>query len=58
LTRAVGAEVAVPDPAVFEAMTVTRMVDPTCADAGVKLAPVAPPSAEHEAPEESHCCHW
>lgn len=42
MTTGVAAEVAVAEPALFEAVTVTRMVEPTSAEAAAYVAAVAP----------------
>ena len=42
VTTAVAAEVAVAEPAMFEAVTVTRMVEPASAEAAAYVADVAP----------------
>ena len=58
VTTAVTAEVAAALPAEFEAVTVTASVEPRSADAIVYVAAVAPAMAAHDAPPESHRCHW
>ena len=57
-TTAVCAEEAVLEPALFDAVTVTRIVDPTSADASVYDCDEAPVMSEQFAPAESQRPHW
>jgi hypothetical protein len=57
-TTAVCADVAVADPAEFDAVTATRIVEPTSAETSVYAAAVAPEILTQFAPEESQRCHW
>jgi hypothetical protein len=57
-TTAVGADVAVLEPALFDAVTTTRIVDPTSAADAAYDEPVAPGVAAQLAPPASQRCHW
>lgn len=57
-TTAVGAEVAVPVPLVFVALTTTRIVEPTSRLVRAYVFAVAPASEAQELPLAEHRCHW
>jgi hypothetical protein len=54
----VTADVALPLPAEFVAVTVTRNRDPSCVDEGVYELRVAPAMSEQLLPPASQRCHW
>ena len=58
VTTAVGADEAVAEPAELLAVTETRIVDPTSAEARRYLVPVALEIGAQETPPESQRCHW
>ena len=57
VTTPVVAETAVPEPALFEAVTAARSVEPASAVCTRYVELVAPGSAVHPPPELSHRCH-
>jgi hypothetical protein len=57
-TTAEGAETAVAEPAAFEAVTATRMVEPTSAEVSVKEVEVAAATSAQAPPEELQRRHW
>jgi hypothetical protein len=57
-TTAVGMEVAVADPAEFDAVTCIRIVAPTSLAESEYDACVAPPTSRQLPPLESHRFHW
>jgi hypothetical protein len=56
-TTPVAAEEADDEPALFEAVTTTRIVEPTSADTSVYVLPVAPAMSTQLAPAESQRRH-
>jgi hypothetical protein len=52
------AELALLEPAEFDAVTVTRSVDPTSPDITVYDCPLAPAMSLHDPPLESQRRHW
>jgi hypothetical protein len=57
-TTAVAAEVAVPVPLLFLAVTTTRIVEPTSRLVRTYVVAVAPASDEQPEPLALHRCHW
>jgi hypothetical protein len=57
VTTPVAAEEADDEPALFDAVTTTRTVEPTSADTSVYVLPVAPPMSTQLAPAESQRRH-
>ena len=57
-TTAVCADVAAEEPALFEAVTTTRIVAPPSAATKVYVLPVAPPMSAQLAPAELQRRHW
>jgi hypothetical protein len=58
VTTPVAAEEADDEPALFDAVTTTRIVEPTSADANVYVLPVAPAISEQFPPPASQRRHW
>jgi hypothetical protein len=56
-TTPVAADVALPDPLAFVAVTTTSIVPPTSEDCTVYEFEVAPAMFEHEAPKTLQSCH-
>jgi hypothetical protein len=56
-TTAVAADVPLAEPAEFDAVTLTRIVAPTSAEANRYDCPVAPPTDAQPLPAESHRDH-
>jgi hypothetical protein len=53
----VGAELAFAEPAAFDAVTTTRIVEPTSAGPSVYVVPVAANTFAQFAPDASQRCH-
>jgi hypothetical protein len=58
VTVAVWLETAVLEPPPFEAVTATRIVEPTSADVSAYVCAVAPAISEQVDPDASHRRHW
>jgi hypothetical protein len=58
VTTPVAAEEADDEPALFDAVTSTRTVEPTSADANVYVCALAPAISAQLAPAESQRRHW